>query len=170
MDDVRDDILEAWAVHNDINGFILDWIPPEGLEAVTLLKTGKPSTGRNVGRIFAHMHELRCARIPAALKMPKLDTSGTLSAGELKEALARSARAAADIVRRAVEGDGLKSWKRPPVTWLVYLISHESHHRGQIAQALKQSGVRPPEEISYGIWAYWGGAAFKPPKPRLRKR
>lgn len=60
-------------------------------------------------------------------------------------------------------GRPLKRWKRAPVTWLVYLIAHEAHHRGQIAQALKQSGIRPPQEVSYGTWAYWDGYPLKKP-------
>jgi uncharacterized damage-inducible protein DinB len=53
--------------------------------------------------------------------------------------------------------------KRSPVAWLLYLVSHESHHRGRIAQALKPSGVRPPQEVSYGTWGYWGGYELKEP-------
>lgn len=53
MTDLLDDLLEAWNIHDGINLFILDWVPDEGLDAVTLLKTGKPSPGRNVARIFA---------------------------------------------------------------------------------------------------------------------
>jgi len=40
-----------------------------------------------------------------------------------------------------------------------YLISHESHHSGQIALALKRNGMRLPEAIalrtSWQRW-YWG--------------
>lgn len=164
MPDLLDDILEAWTVHNDINLFILDWVPAEGLEAVTLLKTGKPSRGRNVARIFSHMHEVRRARLARSPEIPAFDSEYSPSAEELRSALERSGRAVAEVVRRAVrDGTPIKSWKLPPVRWLVYLISHESHHRGQIAQALKQSGVRPPDEISYGIWGYWGGLPLKKP-------
>lgn len=167
MTKVLEDLLETWGIHNEINRFILRW-PPQGLEAVTLLKGGRPSTGRNVARIFAHMHEVRCAKLDRTFdqagSLPRFEGSESPDAHRLDQALARSGDMVASVVRAAVEaGEPIRGWKRSPVAWLVYLISHESHHRGQIAQALKQSGVRPPQEVSYGVWGYWGGYALKEP-------
>lgn len=168
MSPVLDDLLTTWEIHNEINLFILRWIPPEGLEAVTLLKTGNPSRGRNVSRNFAHMHSVRCSKLgrnlDGAADLPHFEGSESPDAERLADALRRSGEAVATLVRSAVESGGtLKGWKRSPVAWLVYLISHESHHRGLIAQALKQSGVRPPQEVSYGVWGYWGGYELKEP-------
>lgn len=61
MSKLLDHLLEAWETHDEINRFILRWVPPEGLEG----------------------------------------------------------------------------WKTSPAAWLMYPVSRESHHRGQIAQALK---------------------------------
>jgi uncharacterized damage-inducible protein DinB len=42
------------------------------------------------------------------------------------------------------------------VRWLGHLISHESHHHGQIALALKQSGMKLPEGVAVkGLWGKW---------------
>lgn len=168
MNAVLEDLLEAWEINNEINLFILRWVPPEGLEAVTLLKTGAPSRGRNVARIFAHMHEVRASKLERNLEeaeeLPRFEGSESPDAERLMRALERSGRAVARLVRSTVEkGEPIAGWKRSPVAWLVYLVSHDSHHRGQIAQALKQSGVRPPQEVSYGTWGYWGGYALKEP-------
>jgi len=168
MGKVLEDLLEAWKIHNEVNLYVLRWIPPEGLEAVTLLKNGSPSRGRNVARIFAHMHEVRCTKLernhPDGRRLPRFEGSETPDAERLRDALACSGEAVSDVVRSTIEGDRpIAGWKRSPAAWLVYLVSHDSHHRGQIAQALKQSGVRPPQEVSYGVWGYWGGYPLKDP-------
>lgn len=168
MSDILGDVIEAWKIHNDINLFILDWVPDEGLEAVTLLKTGKPSRGRNVARIFSHMHEVRCSRLERAGlsgDLPRFEGREVPERTSLREALVGSGERCAELIRAAYESDSpVQGWKRSPASLLAYWISHEEHHRGQIAQALKQSGVRPPDEVSYGTWGYWGGYALRAPE------
>jgi len=49
----------------------------------------------------------------------------------------------------------IKGFKPHPAAFLGYLISHESHHRGQIMLSLKQSGHKVDQKVGYGIWE-WG--------------
>ena len=72
------------------------------------------------------------------------------ASGKAIETLLRNAVAAAPAA-----GGKVKGFKPHAVAFLGYLISHESHHRGQIGWTLKQSGHPLDQKTSYGLWE-WG--------------
>jgi uncharacterized damage-inducible protein DinB len=52
-------------------------------------------------------------------------------------------------------GGKVKGFKPHVVAFVGYLISHESHHRGQIGWTLKNTGHPLSQKTAYGLWE-WG--------------
>jgi hypothetical protein len=69
--------------------------------------------------------------------------------------LIKSGVAISKMIEKALEEGKLKGFKPHPTAFLGYIISHESHHRGQIVQCLKQSGHPVDKKILFGLWE-WG--------------
>jgi hypothetical protein len=73
----------------------------------------------------------------------------------LSGALNQSATAVAELFERSFETGKIRGFKPHATAFLGYLVSHESHHRGQIMLSLKQSGHPVNQKIQYGLWE-WG--------------
>ena len=152
---ITNQVVEAWEIHNRINLYILDAIAQENLADVS------PAKGRTVGELFAHLHNVRLmwlkAAAPDLLKnLKKIEKTETRKQDLLREALVESGRAIGSLLNNSLEADGrVKGFKPHAAAFAGYMISHESHHRGQIVLLLKQSGHRLDNKILYGMWE-WG--------------
>lgn len=147
-------LVETWQIHDRINRYFLDAVADDALGAAPSPKH------RSVYKLFAHVHNVRLMWLKAAAPdlltgLDKLD--GDLGPkAELVAALEASGAAVAELVRRACGAGGKVKGFKPHVTAFVgYLISHESHHRGQAGWALKAAGKPLDKKTAFGLWE-WG--------------
>lgn len=154
MANLAEQLKETWEIHNRINLHLLKAIQEEDL--IDTLS----SRGRNVREQFGHMHNVRLMWLKVAnhssLKnQSQLSKELILTKDELEQLLMESGEAIGLLLQNGLEEGKIKGFKPHPVAFLGYLISHESHHRGQIILALKQSGHPIDRKVQYGIWE-WG--------------
>jgi uncharacterized damage-inducible protein DinB len=147
--------LETWDIHNRINLYLLD-----ATEAVALGSLSA-SKGRSVGEQFAHIHNVRLMWLKSAAPellagLGKIEKDLGVDKKLLRKSLSESGEAIKTLLNQSLQQGGkIKGFKPHVAAFLGYLISHESHHRGQIALSLKQAGQPLDKKILYGIWE-WG--------------
>lgn len=151
---MEDQLVETWQIHNRINLYLLGAIPDEALSAALSEK------GRTVSKLFAHIHDVRLLWLKSAAPelldgLSKLEGDGH-SKKELQSALRKSGETIEALLRKSVAEKGkVKGFKPHVVAFLGYLISHESHHRGQVGWTLKFTGQPLDKKTAYGLWE-WG--------------
>ena len=138
-----------------IDSYLLTALLPSVLAATA------PSGGRSVGEMLAHLHNVRLmwlkASAPDLLEgLTKIEKEQATSPAVLTSALDASSSAIAALITRALDAGGkVKGFKPHVHAFVGYLISHESHHRGQILLTLKLAGSPVDKKVAYGLWE-WG--------------
>ncbi len=152
-DQLIEDALSTWDKHVALNALMLNGIKEE------YLSDKSASGGRNVGEQFAHLHEVRVMWLSqlAADKVKgldnKIDAQESLRKEYLTEAMTASDKVVREVLKEALK-NGTRFGEMSATRFLGYLISHESHTRGQVILAMKQSDHPLPPQVTYGIWEW----------------
>lgn len=151
---MKEQLLETWQIHNNINLYLLSSLGEDHL-----LDTSA-SKGRTVGAQFAHIHNVRLMWLKAASPdllqgIDKIGDGQKITKKLLNDSLIQSNAAILILLGKGFNEGKIKGFKPHPAAFVGYLISHESHHRGQIILSLKQSGHPVDKKIAFGIWE-WG--------------
>jgi uncharacterized damage-inducible protein DinB len=151
---VADAVLNAFAINDRINQYVIDNLTAEAWRAEP--PDGK---GREVAAIVAHMHNVRVMWLKASAKGSKIPEQldrHTVTPAQAKKALVQSHDALSAVLKSALESDGrIKSFKPDAAGFFGYLIAHDAHHRGQIAMLARQVGHALPQKAMFGMWE-WG--------------
>ncbi|HVW94880.1 MAG TPA: DinB family protein [Mucilaginibacter sp.] len=144
---------ETWQINNRINLYLLDSTNDDYLNDVSA------SGGRTVGEQFAHIHNVRLMWLKAADTGQAVQATKIEKANITKNDLADGFRKSTDLIGQLFENTDssgkIRGFKPHATAFLGYLISHESHHRGQIMLTLKQAGHPADKKIQFGLWE-WG--------------
>lgn len=152
---MQEQLVEAWEIHDRINLYLLEAVPPGALGDVSASK------GRTVGEQFAHVHNVRLMWLKEAAPellegLEKVEKESAGDAALLRRSLKASGGAVAELLRKSLAAGGkVRGFKPHVFAFLGYLVSHESHHRGQVALTLKQAGHPLGRKTAYGLWE-WG--------------
>jgi uncharacterized damage-inducible protein DinB len=177
--EMRDALIETYAVNDAMNQLLLTHLEPRSWRAVL---PGAKRGGRTIAAIFAHLHNNRLVwlkrsaphlKCPAALDplrcTMKQATAAHQKSGEqclrmLTDALSGEGKGQ---VKKFSRGAWSRTWPAG-ATMFAYMFSHEAHHRGQITMLAHQLGFRLPVKAWAGIW--WWDKLWKQEGLKTRPR
>jgi uncharacterized damage-inducible protein DinB len=163
---MRDVLLELYAVNDAMNQLLLAHLDPEAWRAKP--PGAKGYRGRTIAAIFAHLHN--CRLVWLRYSAPHLKCPAALDPDRcsMKQAAAAHRKSAAQCLRMLTDalsaepsrkvtkfsrGGWTRTWPAGS-TMFGYMFAHEAHHRGQIIMLAHQLGYRLPVQAAYGIW-FW---------------
>jgi uncharacterized damage-inducible protein DinB len=152
---MKDQLLEAWKTSNKMSLLLIDNIDDDGMQ-----KTLSTRGGRTIYQQLIHVHNVRMGWIENAAndifkKYSLIDKETKYDKKALRKSFEESAKAVEELITKSWDDDGkVKGFKKGLIPFIAYLIAHEGHHRGHAILTLKQSGVKIPEVLKWGLWEW----------------
>lgn len=152
---IEEELVAAFRKGNDHNLTLL-----RAIDVESLLLRPRPRA-RTIGKVFAHLHEVRLRWLGSGGGQRWIEEIEPLAEGEeesrdaLEAALSASADAIAAFLRETLAAAGrVKGFRGSIPDFVAYLVAHDAHHRGQVLALLAREKRKVSEEIAYGLWEW----------------
>ena len=152
---MKEQLIEAWRINNRMNILLIDNVDDSGLQ-----KTLSIRGGRTIYVQLVHVHNVRLGWLEVSAKdifdkYTKLDKEKAFDRKRLRKAFEESGKAIEELIDKSWENDGkVKGFKKGLIPMIAYFIAHEGHHRGHAMLTLKQTGVKVPDSLKWGLWEW----------------
>jgi len=152
---MKEQLIEAWRTNNRMNILLIDNVDDMGLQ-----KTLSTKGGRTIYLQLVHVHNVRLGWLEVSAKdifdkYTKLDKEKAFDRRGLRKAFEESGKAIEELIDKSWENDGkVKGFKKGLIHMIAYFIAHEGHHRGHAMLTLKETGVKVPDTLKWGLWEW----------------
>jgi uncharacterized damage-inducible protein DinB len=174
-DDICQVLVESYAVNERMFQIVLENLDPAAWRAQQ-----PGSRGRTIADVVVHVHNMR--RKWLRLSAPHLKSPAPLdrvrcTQEQARTALAQSAAGCAEMLAEAIVQPKGKvetflrdGWAKPwpaGAAMLVYMVTHDAHHRGQVCMLAHQLGFPLPQKVTAEMWSWerlWKKCGFAHPR------
>lgn len=152
-------VKEAWQVNGRVNGALLEHLTPAMVHAQT--PGGGWSVAQHIAEIVNTPKYFGIKFDEARLRpLPNLydeEAEGFVAETDLTRIREVAERTAATVLEAAEAAEGKGELPHSSLdAYLIHMMVHDAHHRGQILLALKTAGHPLPDESL--MWGPWKGA------------
>ena len=149
--EIKTDMIHSWELNNKVTLYLLDHIKSEWLP------TKINAAGRSIGEQFLHINNIRSYWIgKAGQKVDlKLEKKYAKDKKKLKEALQKSSQKMNETFTNIFEQENIRGYKPHAMAFFSQMISHESHHRGQIMLTASRNNLPVDKTLNFGLWNWY---------------
>jgi len=151
--DANRELLEAFDHSCRVSEYLISVLPKR------LWRAEQPGgEGRSIAEIVAHMQSVRrtFAKMGGTDPVPAAVDRSTVTPAQALRALRQSRTSLSGLFRESLNrGEArTKGLSRRTVNMMVYLIQHDTHHRGQICMLARGLGHRLSKDDVMRVWGW----------------
>jgi len=138
------ELSKNWHINHRHNQLLFKYLTPD------LLQLKSRPRGRTIEAIFRHLVQNKQTWLPHLSPIPDIEPPSAETGLEVLEN--SSFNYVIKLIELADAGTPIKGFPSGLFGFVIYLISHDSHHRGQILQIIRDHNINLDKDLQYGIW------------------